>query len=330
MTDQSKAITPYENYQKIKAYGSSPEVMNTFVQLIGRTAPHFIQSALTAVQSNDRLMECSPRSVFRAALRAATLGLTCDPSLGHAFIVPYKNKKGEVEANFQPGWRGIQYMALRTGKYVYINVAPIYEGEEVIEDRITGDLKIEGNATGSSKTIGLVASFKLITGYKKAIYMTNEEMDEHGKKYSKSYTYSDSVWNTNRKMAYHKTIILKLLRTYGYISPNEAAMLGDDDEAVIVDADLPSEDAITIIEHEPVSMEEGNKLLGFDDDDISDGEFEEEKPIAEPTVGELTNEWNDLVKATKAGNLTPVELAEKEARKAEIKRLITAKREGAK
>lgn len=280
MTEQT-AIAKYENYNRIKAYGQSPEVVNTFVQLLGKTAPHYIQSALLAVQANDTLMGCSPRSIFRAALRAATLGLTCDPSLGHAYIVPYKNKNGEYEANFQPGWRGIQSMALRTGKYVYINISPIYKGEDVIEDRITGDLRIGYTTTVSKTQKGLIASFKLTSGFKKSIYMTNEELEEHGRTYSKSYNRSDSIWKTNKKMAYHKTILLKLIRTYGYLNPNETALLDEEEDGGIVDVDLPREDAVTAIESEPMSTSEINELFGFgDDEDVADGDFVEEPDFA--------------------------------------------------
>ena len=245
---ESKALTTYNNYLKIKAYGQSPEVTNSFVQLLGKSAPHYIQSALIAVQTNETLMECTPRSIFRSALRAATLGLSCDPSLGHAYIVPYKNKEtGEKEAQFQPGWHGVQHMALRTGKYEYINVSPVYDGESVVEDRITGDLKIEGIPSGSKNTIGLIASFKLLSGYKKSIYMSNEELEEHGRKYSKMYNRSDSIWKTNKKIAYHKTILLKLLRTYGYIDPMDVAVLDEveNEEANLVSIDLTSEDSVT-------------------------------------------------------------------------------------
>lgn len=276
MTEQLTAVQLYENYDKIKAYGQSPEVMTTFVQLLGRTAPSYIQSAITAVQANPKLMECKPISIFRAAIRAATLGLSCDPALGHAFIVPYRNNKtGAAEANFQAGWRGLQHMALRTGKYVYINVAHLYKGEQIVEDRLTGQLKIEGEADPSFESIGLIASFKIVSGLKKAIYMTNEEMDEHGKKYSKSYGFSDSIWKTNKKMAYHKTILSRLLKTYGYMNPNEAALLNDDEYTTVVDTDLPDEDSVTTMEHKPVTLAEGNKMLGYEDEEPLEVNFED-------------------------------------------------------
>ena len=286
---ESKALTTYNNYLKIKAYGQSPEVTNSFVQLLGKSAPHYIQSALIAVQTNETLMECTPRSIFRSALRAATLGLSCDPSLGHAYIVPYKNKDtGEKEAQFQPGWHGVQHMALRTGKYEYINVSPVYEGEQVTEDRITGELKIEGSPSGSKNTIGLIASFKLLSGYKKSIYMSNEELEDHGRKYSKMYSRSDSIWKTNKKIAYHKTILLKLLRTYGYIDPMDAAVLDEveNEEADTTSLDLPSEDAVTIIDSKPLSTKEANKLLGFEEDD--DEPEVEQAPVMEVEIDVAT------------------------------------------
>ena len=286
---ESKALTTYNNYLKIKAYGQSPEVLNTFVQLLGKSAPHYIQSALIAVQTNETLMECTPRSIFRSALRAATLGLSCDPSLGHAYIVPYKNKDtGEKEAQFQPGWHGVQHMALRTGKYEYINVSPVYEGEQVTEDRITGELKIEGSPSGSKNTIGLIASFKLLSGYKKSIYMSNEELEDHGRKYSKMYSRSDSIWKTNKKIAYHKTILLKLLRTYGYIDPMDAAVLDEfeNEEADTTSLDLPSEDAVTIIDSKPLSTKEANRLLGFEEDD--DEPEVEQAPVMEVEIDVAT------------------------------------------
>jgi recombination protein RecT len=277
MTD----IVPYEQYQEIVSYGRSQEVMETFSRLVGRNAPHYIQSAIIAVQANDRLMQCTPRSIFRSALRAATLRLTCDPALGHAWLVPYKNKNGVLEAQFQAGWKGVQHMALRTGKYRYINVAPVYEGEEVIEDRITGSLKIEGVLTSPKREKGLIASFALLSGLQKSIYMTNEEMEDHGKKYSKGYTKSDGIWMTNKRAAYHKTILLKLLRTYGYLDPSDAAIL-EDEQAEVSDLELPEESEITIVERKPLSTKEANKLLGFEDDE--DEPEVEQEPVMEVEI----------------------------------------------
>jgi recombination protein RecT len=291
MSEQNTAITPYENYKKIVDYANSPEVMNIFTQVLGREAPHYVQSAILAVKMNERLMECTPRSIFNAALRAATLRLSCDPSLGHAFLVPYKNK-GTAEAQFQPGWKGIQHMALRSGKYGYINVSDIWNGEEVEEDRITGDLLIVGIPKSPKVSIGLIASFKLLAGMKKSIYMSNEELEAHGAKYSKSYSRSDSIWKTNKRVAYHKTILLKLLRNYGYISPLEASILSEDEQSEVSDLNMPNIEDVTIIEKPKLSKSEINRSLGLnDDEEVIDGKFSEELPdfIVRPQPDPMTD-----------------------------------------
>ncbi len=366
MTEQNTAITPYENYKKIVNYANSPEVMDIFAQVLGREAPHYVQSAIMAVKMNERLMECTPRSIFNAALRAATLRLSCDPSLGHAFLVPYKNK-GIAEASFQPGWKDIQHMALRTGKYDYINVSDLWNGEEVEEDRITGDIHIVGEPKHPKVSIGLIASFRLLAGLKKSIYMSNEELEAHGAKYSKSYSRSDSIWKTNKRVAYHKTILLKLLRNYGYISPLEASILSEDEQSEVSDLNMPKIEDVTIIEKPKLSKAEINRSLGLDDDEeIIDGKFVDDIPEfvvqpesevvveqAEPklvvdpltierackvksdsagkaygelTIGELSVRYNALVKAVKDNSLSPEVKADKEFKMHAAKMIIDAKR----
>lgn len=304
MTDNSKSLTiPEKKYAAISSYGRSEEVMSVFAQMLGHQAPYYIQSALLAVKSNPALIECTPKSIFSAALRAATLQLSCDPALGHAWMVPYRNNRtGVSEASFQPGWKGIQHLALRSGKYRYINVSPIYEGEDVEEDRITGELRLVGNFI-SKKEIGYIASFKLLNGFGKSIYMTVEELEEHGKRYSKGYNRSDSIWQTNKKAAYHKTIILRLLRTHGYLEPRVQAFLEADEtdgSGELEEVALPEQSDVTVIEEQkPKTLAEARSALGFDapDDDIVDAEFEEAEP--KPLVLPLLT-IEDACKATMA------------------------------
>ena len=89
----------------------------------------------------------------------------------------------ELEAHFQPGYRGLKQMAMDTNKYRYINSGPVYEGETVIEDRISGLHHIEGHKL-SNKVEGWIAAFELYSGYAKTFYMTVDEIHEHAKKYN--------------------------------------------------------------------------------------------------------------------------------------------------
>ena len=265
MSDQSKAlvITKSDNYKAIQQYAESPEVTKVFSSMMGNQGIQYIQSAIMAVRANDTLMMCEPKSIFLSALRAATLGLSCDPVLGHAFLVPYKSK-----ATFQVGYKGIMNLATRTGKYRYINVADVWNGEEVNEDRITGDLIITGEILTPKTSIGLIASFALFSGLKKSIYMTNEELEAHGKKFSQNYNNPASLWQKNKPAMFRKTILLRLLRNWGYLSPEHSAIFAAEEEENAVALELPSESEVTVS-----GTRLGMKIVDVDPENDNDDGF---------------------------------------------------------
>lgn len=215
------------NLATIKQYGKSKEVTQRFIDAVGnaREAGAFIQSALLAVAQSPALQECTPESIMSSALRAATIGLYCDPSIGHAYIVPYKGK-----AQLIIGYKGLQQLALRTNKYLCINASSIYEGQVVEEDQLTGKTSIRGFPKPPT-VIGYVAYFQLKNGYSKSLYMTVEEIDEHKKRYSKGWQRQDSAWQTNPKEMAMKTVLRLLLSRYGYLDPKAQAIMAIDDSS---------------------------------------------------------------------------------------------------
>ena len=122
----------------IALYLQNETIKSRFVEIMGnRDAAAYIASVLLAVANNQDLAACTPASVYIAALRAATLRLSVDPSLGEAYLIPFNTKNGK-QAALVVGYQGIYKMAIRTNRYRYINVGPVYEGEQMIEDRISG------------------------------------------------------------------------------------------------------------------------------------------------------------------------------------------------
>ena len=67
-------------------------------------------NVLQVVQSNSLLSKADPMSVFMSAATAASMNLSVNPSLGEAYIVPFKG-----QAQFQVGWKGLVQLAQRTG-----------------------------------------------------------------------------------------------------------------------------------------------------------------------------------------------------------------------
>lgn len=206
--------------QKVSNYFDNEIVRARFAEVVGtREAGAYISSVLIAVAESDALQQCSLPSIYSAALRAATLRLTVEPSIGQAYLVPFKGK-----ATLIVGYKGLHDMAVRTGKYRYINVGPVYEGEEAVEDRISGFHRLEGSKT-SNKVIGYLAAFEMRDGYGHTLYMTKDEIHEHAQKYSKSYDNPKSGWKTDTAKMERKTVLRLLLRRWGYLDPSDAAAL---------------------------------------------------------------------------------------------------------
>ena len=250
----------------IKDYGRSPEIIERFAEIVGKNnAGGYVQSAILAVANNDALQKCSPASIFSSALRAATVQLLCEPSLGQAYLVPFKGK-----ATFLIGYKGLYQLALRTGKYRYINVSPIYEGETITEDRFSGLMSL-GGGRKSDVVIGYIAGFKLLSGFSKSLYMTIDEIHAHANEYSMSYNHSSSPWKTHRPEMERKTVLRLLLSKYGYIDPKDAlAISGDADNEIALDDPDGMPENVTIIEGEckDFDIDDANSELGFDNADI--------------------------------------------------------------
>jgi recombination protein RecT len=208
-------------------------------------APAFVSSILNVANSSEalqRVAASNPQSIIRSAAVAAALDLPIDKNLGFAHIVPYKD-----EAQFQLGYKGYIQLAMRTGQYRTINACEIYEGEIVKQNRLTGELEFDEAQRTSDKIIGYAAYFKLSNGFEKTLYMTIEELREHGKKYSKSYFKDFSIWKQNESAMCLKTVLKLLLSKYGILSIEMQTALSTD-QAIIKKDDLNDIDAIAHVD----------------------------------------------------------------------------------
>lgn len=226
VTNTKKSVSSILSQDLVKA---------RFTEILGKSANAFVSSIISATKSNPSLAECEPDSVISSAVIAATLNLPIQSNLGFAHIVPYK-KDGVPVAQFQMGYKGFIQLALRTAQYKTINASEIYEGELIKHDRITGDVELDTNKKKSNKVIGYVAYFKLLNGFEKMLYMTREQLESHGGKYSKSYANKYGRWQQDFDSMALKTVIKLLLSKYGILSVDmQTAIITD--QSVIKDAD---------------------------------------------------------------------------------------------
>lgn len=207
----------------VKGLMCQVDVKKRFEDILGKKAPGFISSVINVAKS-PRLADAEPNSIMASAVVAATLDLPIDPNLGFAYIVPYNDKKQGKIAQFQMGYKGFIQLAMRSGQYKTINAAPVFENDLKKINRLTGEIEFNDNPEPSTKIVGYVGYFRLINGFEKALYMTREELEIHGKKYSQSYksnkdwVVKQSLWTTDFDSMATKTVLKLLLSKYGPMS----------------------------------------------------------------------------------------------------------------
>lgn len=207
----------------IKDYMSKDAVRVKFAELLGEDkSKGFITSVMQVVTNNNLLAKSEPQSIYEAAAMAAVLDLPINNNLGLAYIVPYAGK-----AQFQLGYKGFIALAVRSGQYKTISSTPIYKGQLLENNPLTG-FKFDFNVKPQGNPIGYASFFELHNGFSKTLYMSHQELDEHAKKYSKSYSRPDSIWKKDFSGMAQKTVLKLLISKYGPMSLQmEKAILSD-------------------------------------------------------------------------------------------------------
>ncbi len=223
---------PQRPIDALKSILKAPSVEEQFQNTLKENTGAFIASIIELYNGDQYLQQCEPKQVVMEALKAATLKLPINKALGFSYLVPYKSKSGMI-ATCQIGYKGYIQLAMRTGKYRIINADLVYEGELKTVDKLTGEIDFRGEKQ-SDEVVGYFAHIEMVNGFSKTLFMTKEEIINHAKKYSKSYGYSSSAWQTEFDAMAKKTVIRNLLSHYGYLS---VEMVGAIDEDIRADTE---------------------------------------------------------------------------------------------
>jgi recombination protein RecT len=242
---------------RLKMILDAPTVQAQFKSVLAENSGAFVASIIDLYNNDKYLQVCDAKQVVMEALKAASLKLPVNKQLGFAWIVPYKdNKTGTVVPTFQIGYKGYLQLCMRTGAYRHINADCVYEGELVSADKLTGEIVIDTSQRSGDKKVGYFAFIETLNGFRKTLYMSTSEIDEHARKYSKNYNSKFSTWATDFDAMALKTCLRLLLSKYGVMSVEmQSAYVADSSDTVGL-----ADDAITI-EAEPMTEEEYSALL---------------------------------------------------------------------
>lgn len=271
---------------------NSETVKEKLKEILGKRASTFATSVIQITQSNSLLANSEPNSIVGAAMTAATLNLPLNNSLGYAYIIPFNERQKDgsylSKAQFQIGYKGFVQLAMRSNQFKTINTSDVKAGEIISRDRLSGVIDFkwmdDDKEREKAEVIGYVAYFALINGYEATLYMSMDELNAHGKKFSQTFKKGFGLWKDDFDSMAKKTVLKLLLSKYAPLSI-EMATAVEKDQASINDPD--NIDDISYVDHEDVKIDPDMERMRMlvdgiktqDDVDFARGNIPEDEKV---------------------------------------------------
>lgn len=218
-----------------------PEIKRALPKTI--TVERFTRMTLSALNTNDKLRECTPISFLNALMSAASLGLEPNSPLEQAFLLPYKNK-GVYECQFQIGYKGLLELAYRSPQLQTVQAHCVYENDTFSYELGLNPQLVHKPTMGERGELRCVyAVFKTNNGGYGFEVMSKTAIENHAKKYSKTYDSSYSPWKTDFESMAKKTVI-KMALKYAPLKTDYIQAVAVDDTTVTEIPDFSLSDSI--------------------------------------------------------------------------------------
>jgi recombination protein RecT len=111
------------------------EAREKFEGLVRRTGAQLVfereaRFALEIVQRSKQLQGADPATIYSSILNVASIGLSLNPTLGEAALIPRWNKdKGMNDCTLSPMYRGLVRLATESGRVSHIKAELVFEGD---------------------------------------------------------------------------------------------------------------------------------------------------------------------------------------------------------
>jgi phage RecT family recombinase len=172
-------------------------------------ADKLVKMAINILQRTPALQQCSSASILNAVVSMAALGLSPDPLLGQAFILPYKTQ-AQLIVGYR-GWIALLRQSVPTAE-LWSNI--VYEEERF---EVTAGLErsiVHVPERPSKRGDQIVAAYAVLRfrEYQDMEVMWAEDIEAIRDRYSPSYKSSSSPWQTASEEMYKKTVIRRLMK----------------------------------------------------------------------------------------------------------------------
>lgn len=117
-------------YDILKKPGTLSQIKAALPKIL--TAERFIRVATTTLRKSPDIWDADPMSIIGCIIQAAGLGLEIDSTMGHCYMVPFKNRKngGRLEAQLIVGYKGYLALAHRSGQVTHFSAHVVYKNDE--------------------------------------------------------------------------------------------------------------------------------------------------------------------------------------------------------
>lgn len=170
------------------------------------SADRLLRVAFTSILRTPGLLNCTRESLLSCIMTCAQLGLEPDQFLGQAYLIPFKNaKKGVMECQLMPGYRGYIALARRTGEVQSISSQVVYTNDKFalqygLEERL--DHQPADGERGKPKGVYVVFHYK--DGSRSFDYMSVSDVERIRKRSKSAQT---GPWVTDWDEMAKKTVI---------------------------------------------------------------------------------------------------------------------------
>lgn len=155
------------------------------------------------------------------------------------------------------GYKGFIQLAQRSGQFKTISATPVFEGQLVEQNPLTG-FQFDFTKKTSEKIIGYASYFQLLNGFEKTLYATVEELQAHGGKYSQTYKKGYGLWKDDFDAMAIKTVLKLLLSKFAPLSVDmQRAVITD--QAIVNNVD--TQDVTYVDNEEPVIDKEAERVI---------------------------------------------------------------------
>lgn len=182
-------------------------------------AARFARLAVSMLNKRTELANCTARSLLQAIMESAQLGLELDPSLGHAYLVPFR-AGNQTLAQLIVGYRGMIHLLIETGRVRKVYARPVWQGdkfemklgtnEHITHVPVRPDERTPNGLTGEPLLMGCYAVIEFTDGATAIDWMWAAEIEAIR---ARSRAGESGPWKTDYVEMAKKTVIRRLAKT---------------------------------------------------------------------------------------------------------------------